>query len=119
MSQKFGQVIDKGLADHLREFHDDNFSQYTDYIGRKRVDDIFRLRRESVYHDRIYPLWSNSAFPKNLFEFVVTSTNPFITQYYKKSGEPMLVPRMHEISNSLGISGIAAVVQGTRFYSIS
>jgi hypothetical protein len=59
------------------------------------------------------------VFPKDLFEFLVQSSNSFSKLHYQKKGEQMLPPRMHEISGILGNEGIASIADGNMYYLFS
>ncbi len=113
--QRFGKKTDSRLFGQINDFCSSAQTQTVDEIQRSNHPErVVLKRKEKSIGTSTHVKWEIGSFPKNLFSLIVPNSAPF-NKYFSRDMESMLPPRMFEVSEMIGIQGIAAVVQGKRF----
>jgi hypothetical protein len=121
-SYQFGLTTDIRLSNDLEAFCSDSLKPSFDMIRRtpcfkvsKSYKDVDPISREDLFVN-----WEQNAFPKHLFHLFLPYNIPVSMEiYYERIGERMLPPRLYEVSENLGMKGIADVFDGKRYRFLS
>jgi hypothetical protein len=70
------------------------------------------MRKEKKINSNKVVNWARNQFPGNFYELILNS--PRLGIYWSAEMKSMLSPRLYEISEVLGIKGIAEVFYGKR-----
>jgi hypothetical protein len=115
--QKFGSSVDMNLAAAMEDFTTTSKSNTIDEIRRRLPENVYRKCNVSRYFRSIFVHWEESRFPSQLYQLFLNNDLPASMRiYYNKNFEAMLPPRIHELSDILGIAGVASVADGNSYY---